>query len=619
MVSEEQLKEYQIAYSKGEPLITDSEYDVLLEEYLREHGEDKRPFLRQKQSESVNSLVGTLPKVYGVTEPMRPKQKTYVEWMKNRNPEHRIIIQPKFDGCSVACDKAGNFFTRGDYDNGESVDVTDLFKDHISAIAELLHEGMDGLKFEAIMSLENFCASGLNKRYMTARDAVSGIMHSRNVEYAKLITLVPLRVSIDKQEWIPSQLQDISIVTTTAGDYDTIQQFITDKLYDGAKVKLNNLHYCIDGVVVSIIGEEDHDVLDEVAIKIINDINETRLIKVDFQFGNTGKITPVAITEPVKVMDGQRTVDHITLSTLKRVVELGLRYGDTVRIMYNIVPYLLDSLHDGGTRIELPTTCPRCGAPLMYTVLNTVRCTNPDCRGLKIGAIIRYAEKMKMMGISEATITKLFDAGLIKNISDLYTLKVEDIAMLEGFGETSAKNIINSIQQNSTDVPVARWLGALPFTDVDAKKWNMVLDFHFGRDELKKFNCVLQLLNEEPSSFSEVLMSTKIKGIGPSTMKAMHEGWYTNFDEMKKIAKYVTFRITTVSNTRSLGRVTLSGTRDASLIKALTNKGYNVDEWSKETKYLIIPDKEFRSSKVAKAEKLGIPILTINEAYKALL
>ena len=132
MISEQQLKEYIDAYNRGEPLISDEEYDRLLEEYLKVNGEDKRPYLRQKQSGVVNGLVGTLKKVYGVREPMREGQDTYEKWFQRKgiNPNAKIIIQPKFDGASIALDKSGRFFTRGDYQNGESVDVTDLFKNH---------------------------------------------------------------------------------------------------------------------------------------------------------------------------------------------------------------------------------------------------------------------------------------------------------------------------------------------------------------------------------------------------------------------------------------------------------------------------------------------------------
>ena len=80
MITEQQLKEYIDAYNRGEPLISDEEYDRLLEEYLKVNGEDKRPYLRQKQSGVVNGLVGTLKKVYGVREPMREGQDTYEKW-----------------------------------------------------------------------------------------------------------------------------------------------------------------------------------------------------------------------------------------------------------------------------------------------------------------------------------------------------------------------------------------------------------------------------------------------------------------------------------------------------------------------------------------------------------
>jgi NAD-dependent DNA ligase len=132
MITEQQLKEYIDAYNRGKPLISDSSYDALLEEYLKVNGEDKRPYLRQKQSGVVNGLVGTLGKCYGVIEPMRDGQQTYAEWFRRKqiNPNAKIIIQPKFDGASIVVDKAGEFFTRGDYQNGESVNVTELFKEH---------------------------------------------------------------------------------------------------------------------------------------------------------------------------------------------------------------------------------------------------------------------------------------------------------------------------------------------------------------------------------------------------------------------------------------------------------------------------------------------------------
>ena len=613
MITEQQLKEYIDAYNRGEPLISDEEYDRLLEEYLKVNGEDKRPYLRVKKSDVVNGFTQTLSKVYGVREPMREGQDTYEKWFyrKGINPNAKIIIQPKFDGASIAVDKSGEFFTRGDYQNGESVNVTELFKNH--NIEKYMREAVDGVKFEAIMSHENFYSAGIDELegYLKPLDVVNAIIHSRNAKLAQYISLVPLRESVGGDEYVCSELQTVSLVTSTADDFDTIQQFIVDKLNDGATVEYGGRHYSIDGVVVSVLGP-DNQTQEEIAIKILNDINETKLIDVTFQFGKTGKITPVAIVEPVKFCDGKRTVDHITVSTLDRVNEMNLRKGDTVRVMYNIVPYLLDSAQDGYERIQLPTHCPKCGAPFEYTSLKTVRCTNPICQGRKLGSIIRYCEKMKMLGVGESTITTLFDEGFIKDIDDLYTLTIEDIASLPGFKETSAKNIIKSIHDNSQDVPVCRWLGALPFLDVDSKKWELLITSVLGNDELYRSNVIRHIFTEADDEFDKLLVQS-VRGIGTATIKSMNEGFITNKDMFKRLIKHITFRSTT--NVNNKGKVCLTGTRDKTVIDYLTKKGYQVsDSLTKDTVLVVRPDPMFESGKTKKAHDLGIKIITINEA-----
>jgi DNA ligase (NAD+) len=600
------------SYSSGSSDITDEAYDILLEEFIADNGESSRPYLRVKKSDVVNGFTQTLSKVYGTTEPMREGQDTYEQWFirKGINPNAKIIIQPKFDGASIAVDKSGRFFTRGDYQNGESVDVTDLFKNH--NIEKYMREAVDGVKFEAIMCHENFYAAGIDelKSYLKPLDVVNAIIHSRNSELSEYITLIPLRESIGGDEYVCSELKSISL-TTTADDFETIQQFIVDKLNDGATVEYGGLHYSIDGVVVSVLGE-DGETTHEIAIKILNDINETKLIDVKFQFGKTGKITPVAIVEPVQFCDGKRTVDHITVSTLDRVNELALRKGDSVRVMYNIVPYLLDTKHDGYERIQLPTHCPKCGAPFEYTSLKTVRCTNPVCQGRKLGSIIRYCEKMKMMGVGESTLNALFDNNLIRDIDDLYTLTSEQIQTLPGFKETSANNIIKSIRDNSDNVPVSRWLGALPFLDVDQKKWELVLTSVFGNDELRRGNAIKHIFSEAPEEFDNLLVQG-IRGIGTATIKSMNEGFITNKDMFKRLIHFITFKSTT--NVSNKGKVCLTGTRDKTVTEYLTKKGYQVsDSLTKDTVLVVRPDPMFESGKTKKAYDLGIKIITINEA-----
>ena len=616
MVTKEQLDEYIKAYQEGHSLISDEEYDALLEEYLDEHGEENRPFLRSKQSDNVNDIVGTLPKVYNVLVPMRDGQKTYESWVKTKKipVEYHTIVQPKFDGCSISLDMyTGRFFTRGDYDNGESVDVTDLFTDIFKL--EEVNTKIDAIKFEAIMCHECF-EKIKHLGYKRPRDAVAGIISSRNKELASLITLIPLRLYFDKRQYVAASLQEISY-ETYVDDYDGITSFINDKLADGAVVKYKDLHYSIDGVVASAISDEQTIPDWEVAIKILNNVKETKLKYVEFQLGKTGKITPVGILEPV-VFDGV-VVDHVGLSTFDRIIQLDLRHNDTVRIVYNIVPYLIDSLHDGDSIIPVPTKCPICGAELNMITMKTVRCTNPKCDGLRVGMINRYCEKMKMMGISKGILTKLYDNDVINTIGDLYRLTPEMIMSIDGFKEKSANNIIKSINKASNNVPLDRWMGALPIKDISSKIWRTLIDAKYPMDEMKATCCYKEMIqNGTPNQFIEECIPIYVYGFSTKLYAAIKEGLINHWDEIQDIIQYVTFKSTTDMGKSVKGRVTLTGTRDEKLISYLQEKGYEVNDFSSKTIALVIPYEGFVSSKVPKAIRNGIPVYIIDQAYEKL-
>lgn len=628
-ITEKDLRELQIAYSQGNPLIPDADYDALLEEYLEEHGEDKRPFLRQQQTSAVNDVVGTLTKVYGVTKPMREGQKIYTDWLRAKKlTTEKVVVQYKFDGCSVAYDvKEERFFTRGDYDNGESVDVTDLFEKHWIEIPEGMDiEQFEAIKFEAIMSIEAYKELGLNKRYLRPRDAVSATITSRNKELSNYITLVPLRYYLNNSMQKVSCSAEAHIVH--CDDIETIQSFINDVLSQGAKTPVSFMYHDtvetfeIDGVVVSVIDEDGYvDQTKEVAIKILNNIQETKLLDVKFQFGKTGRITPVAILEPV--MFDRITVDHVGLSTFDRVVELGLRHGDTVRVTHNIVPYLLDTKGDGDYPIQIPTKCPICGHQFDMKTLKTVRCTNTECPGLKHGLIVRYCKNMKMMGISDRTISSLFDAGLISSIPDLYKLTVKDIMSIPGFGEVSAKNIVDTIKRSSTNVPVTRWLGALPIKDVNKKTWDTLIEslrYDPSTGTVIECNALIRnLISDQatPDRFVDTVLCVG-RNIGIATIRSIKTGMFTYWDDIRNSCQFVTFAEPTQSVRGHRGDVAMTGTRDEQLTKWLTDNGYNVTSFNNNIVALIVPSHEFYSNKVVKAKEKQIPIYTIEEAYHKL-
>lgn len=627
-ITKQQLDVYVKAYNQGKPLISDEEYDVLLEEYLRKHGEDKRPFLRQQQSSYVNDIVGTLPKVYGVRTPMREGQRTYQDIAKKKGFDQGglISIQPKFDGVSVALDcHTGRFFTRGDYDNGESVDVTELFEERLKVDSEYfpsdtvgnlawMLDGFDSVKFEAIMHPDVFKQLGLDSYYARPRDAVQGNISSRNWKIVQHIILVPLRYYKAGNQLLTPFLGDR---LSEWDNYEFIESFIYEILTAGA-ISVSSLTegLQVDGVVVSVTEKTDTAgsvsmklIPDkEIAIKILNLRKATKLLNVQYQFGKSGRITPVAIVEPVKF--DNITVDHISLSNMDRIVKLGLKYGDTVEVMYNIVPYLVSTKRDGDFPVQLPEKCPYCGSPLDLSTLSIVRCTNPDCCMLKFGAIVRYVEKMKMFGVSGGILKHLYDAGYVQSIPDLYRLRVENIESLEGFGRKSAENIISSIKKSSQGVPLHKWLGAFPMDDIAEKTW---LAF------IRHWKIKLQHPPIDTIWFIFDLLRNpymNVPGIRDVTMGKMCIGMERNISDMRQILPNITLVDSYKEDSTNKERITLTGTRDAGLTEHLESLGYEVDSFSIATKAVVVPYKNFKSSKVDKANKLGIPIYTIDEAYE---
>jgi len=235
------------------------------------------------------------------------------------------------------------------------------------------------------------------------------------------------------------------------------------------------LAYDIDGMVVKVndfalqerLGAKARSPRWAIAAKFPASQATTRLMAVEFGVGRTGAITPVAILEPVRI--GGVTVSRATLHNEDELRRKGLMLGDTVLVQRagDVIPEVVKPIQESRTGREqaiiMPTTCPECGVTLVRAGQEAItRCPNPDCPAQRVRGLIHFTGKsgMDIEGLGKKAVEQLVSQGLIQDIPDIYQLKVESLAALDGWGDKSAENAVRAIESSRTPT-LAKFLAAL--------------------------------------------------------------------------------------------------------------------------------------------------------------
>jgi len=196
-----------------------------------------------------------------------------------------------------------------------------------------------------------------------------------------------------------------------------------------------------------------------IAYKYAAEQAETLLKDITLQVGRTGAITPVAELEPVFLAGS--TISRATLHNEDYIRQKDIQVGDTVKIEKagEVIPAVVDVVLSKRTGKEVhfrfPATCPECGSKIARTVSLAQeepgavwRCPNPDCPAQVRGRIEHFCSRgaMDIEGGGEVLARQLVDSGLVRDVADLYRLKVEEVANLERMGEKSATNFVQAVQ-----------------------------------------------------------------------------------------------------------------------------------------------------------------------------
>ena len=481
-------------YEQDAPEISDYEYDMMFREL--QDIEAAFPELMTADSPTVRVGGKALDRFEKYTHTVRMGSLTDVfsfdelhdftdRMATELGGEVEYSVEPKIDGLSVALIYRDGIFvkgaTRGDGEIGE--DVTENLKT-IKSIPLKLNELIPYLcvRGEVYMPKQVFHelnelreASG-HALFANPRNAAAGSLRQLDPKIAASRRLDIMIFNVQEGELFSDgkkplthiealdRLDELGFVTVKhracVRGYDEVASYIEnlgenrDDLsfdMDGAVVKLNRLESRV------VIGEGTSTPKWAVAYKYPPEEKETKLLSIDIQVGRTGVLTPTANLAPVRLAG--TTVSRATLHNAQFISERDIRIGDTVvvRKAGEIIPEIIRAVsekRDGSEQVfVMPAVCPSCGGRVVRDECGegaAMRCTNPACPAQTARSITHFASKgaMNIDGLGPQVVELLLTSGKIRDIADLYTLRVEDIETLDRMGRKSAENLVNAISDS---------------------------------------------------------------------------------------------------------------------------------------------------------------------------
>ncbi|MFC7076591.1 NAD-dependent DNA ligase LigA [Haloarcula halophila] len=406
--------------------------------------------------------------------------------------EVRYFCEPKFDGLSVEIVYEDGRYqraaTRGDGEVGE--DVTENVRTIASVPQRLRGDYPDRLVVRGEVYIPRDAFTAFNRERVEAgedpfanpRNAAAGTLRQLDPSvtarrplsiffFGVLDASVDFPSHSDLHERLPEWGLRVCDRLRVVDDIEAAIDYRDDQL-----AARDDLDYEIDGVVLKV---DDIGACDRLgttaraprwafAYKFPARKEETTLRDVVVQVGRTGRLTPVALLDPVEV--GGVTVSRASLHNPSLVAELGVGVGDRVRIKRagDVIPEVVEVVESAGDgHFEFPETCPVCDSvverdgPMAF-------CTGGlSCPAQRERAVEHYASRdaLDIEGLGEKAVAQLLDAGLVSDPADLYDLSVEALADLEGWGETSARNLVEAVE-GTREPALADFLVALGIPEV---------------------------------------------------------------------------------------------------------------------------------------------------------
>ncbi len=643
-------------YVLNNPEISDKEFDDMmhslqeLEDRFPEYKDDNSPTMRV--GSDINQNFVQIPHKYpmlslGNTYSMEEVSEFYERIRKALNDEFEICCELKYDGTSISLvyedGRLLRAVTRGDGEKGD--DVTENVKT-IHTVPLVLYGDYPKsfeIRGEILMPWSSFEALNRERElreeplFANPRNAASGTLKSQNSTVVASRKLDAYLYYLLGEE-LPSDGHYENLQTASKWGFkisEHIKKASTlQEIFDYISywdVERKNLPVATDGIVLKVnslkqqrhLGYTAKSPRWAIAYKFKAERAQTRLNKVTYQVGRTGAITPVANLEPVQLSG--TVVKRASLHNADIIEGLDLHIGDMVYVEKGgeIIPKITGvnkNVRDTsvGEKVTFITCCPECGSKLVryegeaaHYCPNETNCP-PQIKGKIEHFISRKA--MNIDGLGPETVDMFFRMGLIKDVSDLYSLKVEDIKGLERMGDKSADNIVNSIAE-SKNVPFERVIFALGIRFVGETVAKKIARSFNNIDELENADVTtLTGIDEIGDKIAQSIVSyfnnplnkdliERLRAAGLQFMRKDDTNEYTDKLAGKSIV---------------ISGVFTRHSRDEYKLLIEKNGGKNVGSISAKTSF-ILAGENMGPAKLDKAKKLGIRIVSEDDFLKMIL
>lgn len=608
------------AYYNGQPTISDDEYDALKDE-LKDLDPD---------NPAITAVGAPVEKTHWVkTKHVMPmgsqdKVNTISElkaWAKKRykfEDQGKYVVQEKLDGISLSLNyEAGELVsavTRGDGKVGEDI-LRNVVK--MRGVPQTLQDTFTGSVRAEIVLFKDVWKEHF-KDFSNPRNAASGTARritGGGQEYLNVICYDmagPDGVTTTESDKM-EKIRNLGLRTPVSvyGSLKTIEDLYL-KYENGEREKRP---YEIDGLVIKIndlayqkqLGNHGTDGTGnpkgQVALKFAHEMRKSVLKDVSWEVGLTGRITPLAHIEPVKIAGA--LIGKASLHNISNVERLGVRIGSEVLVSRrnDVIPYIEQSLSRGTEDIVVPDTCPDCSEALSRNG-EYLECTNEDCR--VEGNINKWINYMEIENVGPKTVVALVEAGLVTSPADLYTLTVEEVQTLDRMGERGAQRIVDGIQDKKS-APLWLFLGSLNIPNCGRRVFKNIIKAGYDLED------ILQLTPD---------LLEEIDGIGSSKAEDVCAG----LEKKAYLIEDLLAAGFTIADEEETSGGSLAGKsfcftgkmqRGRKELEGLVGKaGGQVRSVSGELNYLVIADPSSTSSKANKARKLGVELISEEQFLK---